>query len=128
MNTSTPTAQWTYVCRLHDIVPNTGVAAMVGQHQVAVFRLTAPDGTEVGVYALCNRDPRSGAYVLARGLLGDVQGRPVVASPVYKQHYDLASGECLEDPALSVAAYAVRVFDGMILVKAEALTPVRSAA
>lgn len=124
----TAPAQWTYVCRLTDIVPNTGVAAKVGDAQVAVFRLTAPDGAEIGVYALDNRDPRSGACVLARGLVGDLQGRPVVASPVYKQHYDLTNGECVEDPALSVAAYPVRVFDGMILVKAQALTTARNAA
>lgn len=122
----TAKANWTYVCRLADIVPNTGVAAKVGTAQVAIFRLTAADDRETGLYALCNRDPRSGAYVLARGLVGSLKGRPVVASPVYKQHYDLTSGECIEDAALSVVSYPVRVFDGMVLVKNEAQAPVVS--
>ncbi len=119
----TAKAHWTYVCRLSDIVPNTGVAAKVGTAQVAIFRLTATDDSDTGLYALCNRDPRSGAYVLARGLVGNLKGRPVVASPIYKQHYDLNSGECIEDPALSILSYPVRTFDGMVLVKNEARSP-----
>lgn len=119
-------AEWTYVCRLTDIVPNTGVAAKVGNTQVAVFRLNSADGNDAGLYALCNRDPRSGAYVLARGLVGDLQGRPVVASPVYKQHYDLRSGECIEDAALSIATFPVREFEGMVLVRNQPQAPVLS--
>jgi len=117
-------ANWTYVCRLSDIVPNTGVAAKVGTAQVAIFRLSATDDSETGLYAMCNRDPRSGAYVLARGLVGSLKGRPVVASPIYKQHYDLSSGECIEDAALSVVSYPVRVFDGMVLVRNAGQPPV----
>jgi nitrite reductase (NADH) small subunit len=117
--TMSTTARWTYVCRVDSIVPNTGVCAKVGAAQVAVFRVTPPGGEET-VYAIDNRDPKSGASVLSRGLVGDLSGEIVVASPVYKQHYCLKSGRCLEDEALSVVAHAVRVFDGMVLVREQA--------
>jgi len=32
-----PMSEWVAVCRLQDIVPNTGVCALVGERQVAVF-------------------------------------------------------------------------------------------
>lgn len=110
-------AHWTYVCPIGAIVPNTGVCAKVGTAQVAVFRVVPPGAADEQVYAIANHDPKSGANVLARGLVGDLQGVCVVASPVYKQHYRLADGCCIEDESLSVAAYPVRVIDGMVLVK-----------
>jgi nitrite reductase (NADH) small subunit len=115
----TQPARWTYVCRLHEIVPNTGVCAKLGTAQVAVFRLVSPTGVEEGVHAIANHDPRADANVLARGLVGDLGGERVVASPVYKHHYSLLSGRCLEDESLSVTVYPVRVSeDGLILVRA----------
>lgn len=110
--------RWTYVCRRDDIVPNTGVAAKVGGMQVAVFRVVTPDGEDEGVFAIGNRDPRSGANVVSRGLVGDVGGELVVASPVYKNHFCLRTGRCLEDQSWSVPAFPVRLSDdGMILVR-----------
>lgn len=108
---------WTYVCRVDEILPNTGVCARVARRQVAVFRTCAPDGRELGIYALDNIDPKSGASVLSRGLLGSLGETPVVAAPVYKQHYALATGICLEDETLNVASYPVRVHEGLILVR-----------
>lgn len=114
----TVAAKWTYVCRITDVVPNSGVCAKVGSSQVAVFRLVSPAGDEEGVYAIDNHDPRSGANVLARGIVGDLGGELVVASPVYKNHFCLKTGRCLEDESWSVQPYAVRVSeDGMILVR-----------
>ncbi len=104
--------QWTAVCRLDDIVPDSGVCALAGGRQVAVFRVGADR-----VYALANRDPFSGANVLSRGIVGDLKGEPVVASPVYKQHFSLATGQCLEDPAAKVDTFAVRVENGAIHVE-----------
>jgi NAD(P)H-dependent nitrite reductase small subunit len=106
-------ATWVAVCRLGDIVPNTGVCALVGGRQVAVFRLE-PDG----VYALANLDPFSRANVLARGIVGDVKGELVVASPVYKQHFVLASGLCLENPDVRVPVFPSKVEGGTVWVKA----------
>jgi NAD(P)H-dependent nitrite reductase small subunit len=96
------------ICRLDDIVPDTGVAALVGAEQVAVFRI------DQKVYAIGNRDPFSGANVLARGIVGDLKGELVVASPVYKQHFSLVSGLCIEDPSVSVPVYRTRVEGGDI--------------
>ncbi len=110
--------RWTYVCRRDDIVPNTGVAAKVGQAQVAVFRVVAPDGEDEAVFAIGNHDPRSGANVISRGLVGDVGGELVVASPVYKNHFCLRTGRCLEDESWSVPAFQVQVSeDGLVLVR-----------
>ena len=102
---------WTAVCQADDIVPDTGVCARVEDRHVAVFRI----GTE-GFFAIDNIDPQSGASVLARGLVGSLGGRTVVASPLYKQYFDLATGECLEAPAQSVRTYPVRVDGGRVLV------------
>jgi NAD(P)H-dependent nitrite reductase small subunit len=105
--------QWTAICRLDDIVPNSGVCALVGVRQIAVFRLD-----DDSVYALSNHDPFSKANVLSRGIVGDVKGEVVVASPVYKQHFSLATGQCAEDPGVKVAVFPARVADGMVQVEA----------
>ena len=105
-------AEWVKVCRLGDIVPNTGVCALVGGRQVAVFRLD-----DDSVYALSNHDPFSRANVLSRGIVGDLRGELVVASPVYKQHFSLTTGQCLEDPAVSVPVYPARLEGDAVMVE-----------
>lgn len=97
-------SDWVPVCRLRDIVPNTGVCALVHERQVAVFRL---DGDQL--FALDAHDPFSRANVLARGIVGDLQGERVVASPVYKHHFSLTSGRCLEDAGVCVDVFPVRL-------------------
>lgn len=114
----TEQAQWTHVCALIDILPNTGVCAKVGSAQVAVFRIVSPAGVDEGVFALGNFEPKSQANVLSRGLVGDLGGVAVVASPVYKNHYALTTGVCLEEELLSVPVYAVRVVEGAVLIGA----------
>ncbi len=102
---------WTPVCALTDLLPDRGVAALLsGTEQVAVF-LTGGD-----VYALSNVDPFSGAAVLSRGIVGDLGGVPVVASPMHKQHFDLRTGSCVDDPAVRVPVYPVRVRAGTVQV------------
>jgi len=95
---------WIPVCRLKDIVPNTGVCALVHGDQVAVFRL----GDEA-LFALDNHDPFSKANVLSRGIVGDLKGERVVASPVYKHHFSLASGQCIEEPEVRIRTWPVRL-------------------
>jgi nitrite reductase (NADH) small subunit len=108
----TPTA-WSPICSIDDILPNTGVCARVGERHVAVFHVK---GSSPGLFAIDNFDPNSQASVLSRGLVGNLGERIVVASPIHKQHFDLKSGECLEAPEHSVAAYPVRVEGGTVLV------------
>ena len=110
-NITADATAWTAVCALEEIVPDTGVCARVHERHVAVFRLGGDR-----VYAIDNVDPKSGASVLARGLVGNLGERIVVASPLYKNHFDLATGECLESPEHSVRAHAVRVDNGCVLV------------
>lgn len=102
---------WLAVCRLDDLVPERGAAALVAGEQVALFRLL--DGT---VHAIGNRDPFSGAHVMARGIVGTRAGAPMVAGPLYKQHFDLRSGRCLEEPGTRVPVRAVQVVAGTVLV------------
>ena len=102
---------WTQVCALEDINPSMGVCALLGKRQVAVFRL--PDDR---LFSLDNCDPNSGATVLSRGIVGDLGGDLVVASPMYKHHYNLHTGECLEDAETSVAVYPVKACDGRVWV------------
>jgi assimilatory nitrate reductase catalytic subunit len=100
------------VCRLEDIVPNSGVCALVRGRQVAIFRLD-----DDSVHALDNRDPFSKANVLSRGIVGDLKGELVVASPVYKQHFGLVSGRCVEDAAVQIPVYRAAVEDGFVFVE-----------
>lgn len=104
---------WTAVCPLDDIVPNSGACALIDGRQVAVFR-TSDDR----VYALSNYDPFSKANVLSRGIVGDIKGELIVASPVYKQHFSLATGQCIEDEAVQVTSFAARISNGMVEVEA----------
>lgn len=104
---------WHAICTLDDIWPDTGVCALVGQRQVAVFRLA--DGR---LYAIDNHDPNSGANVLSRGIVGDLGGEPVVASPIYKHHYQLRTGACLENPDTPLRTYPVELRDGTLWVQA----------
>ncbi|MFR9723155.1 nitrite reductase small subunit NirD [Streptomyces sp. MS19] len=104
-----PDGSWLPVCALADLTPGRGVAALL------------PDGTQAAVfrdsggatYAVDNRDPFTGARVLARGLLGSTggSGGPFVASPLLKQRFDLTTGACLDDPApdRAVTAYPTRL-------------------
>ncbi|MGH9149124.1 MAG: nitrite reductase small subunit NirD [Acidimicrobiales bacterium] len=102
---------WVDVCALDELIPGRGVAALVGPHQVAVFRV---DGDEL--YALSNLDPFSRAFVLSRGILGSRGDRLKVASPVYKQSFDLRTGECIDNPEVSVACFEVRAVGGRVQV------------
>jgi nitrite reductase (NADH) small subunit len=99
---------WQPICARADLVPGSGVCALIAGAQVALFYLP---GEEQQVYALSNRDPIGAANVLSRGVVGDIAGRLVVASPLYKQHFDLLTGACLEQEDVQVAVYDVR-FDG----------------
>ena len=105
--------QWNAVCSLDQIVPDTGVAALLNGRQVAVFRVGAESPR---LFAIDNYDPNSDAAVLSRGIVGSLGERIVVASPLYKEHFDLRTGECLETPERSVRAHAVRVEAGRVLV------------
>src|SRR5262245_24669279 len=107
---------WHEVCALEELTEGAGVGALVAGRQIALFQVHGR------VYALDNYDPASRANVLSRGLTGNLQGERVVASPIYKNHFSLASGRCIEDPTFNVTAYATRVTDGRVFVEAPRAT------
>jgi nitrite reductase (NADH) small subunit len=102
---------WTTVCQLDELLPLIGARALLGDRQIALFRVA--DNT---VYAIGAYDPCSDAAVLSRGIVGDIKGEPVVASPIYKHHFNLRNGRCLEKPSLGVPVYRVRVQNGQVQV------------
>jgi len=103
--------EWIDVCPLAAITPDTGAVALIAGAQIALFRLH-----DDRVFAIGNRDPFTGAQVLARGLVGDRGGVLKVASPLLKQTFALETGECLDDPSVRVPSYPVRVRDGIVAV------------
>jgi nitrite reductase (NADH) small subunit len=112
---------WVDVCLLDKLIPGRGVCALVGPFQVAVFRIAPPrsagrSGPGEEIYALSNYDPFSRAFVLSRGIVGSRAERLKVASPVYKQSFDLETGVCLDDATVSVPTFEVRVVDGTVQV------------
>lgn len=100
---------WVRICDYEAIYPDTGICALVDGRQVAVFRLS--DGT---LHAVSNHDPFSGANVLSRGIVGDRAGEPKIASPIYKQTFNLRTGVCYEDPGVRLDVYRVRRRRGMV--------------
>lgn len=99
------------VCAFDVLLPERGVAALLGDVQIALFR--THDGE---VFAIGNQDPYSGANVMSRGIVGSRGDVPTVASPMFKQVFDLRTGACLDDPEVSLPVYPVTVRDGQVVV------------
>ena len=98
------------VCGIERLIPGRGVAALLPDgRQVAIFRTT-----DDAVYALSNVDPFGCAAVLSRGIVGDADGVPMVASPLLKQRFDLKTGQCLDDESVTIRTYEVSVIDGVV--------------
>lgn len=98
-------SKWLDICSLASIGSDSGVCALVKDAQVAIFRV----GNSNELYAIDNFDPFSKANVLSRGLIGDLKGELMVASPVYKQHFSLITGKCFEEEDVQLKTYKVRV-------------------
>lgn len=102
----------TVLCEKSDLLANAGVCALYGDEQIALFYL--PD-QQPQLYAINNWDPIGNANVLSRGIIGDIDGRLVVASPLYKQHFDLQSGECIEDGSIVTKTYRVALDNNQVV-------------
>ena len=102
------------ICQINDIVPGTGVCALVDGQQVAVFRPTKAEE----VFAISNKDPFFQSNVLSRGLICEHQGELWVASPLKKQRFNLTTGACMEDECFNVKAYKTRVTNGEVEISA----------
>lgn len=106
----TGTLTWQDVCAYADLVPDRGVCALVDGQQVAVFRVSPTDD----LFAVSNHDPFSGANVISRGIVGSRGEVPKVASPMFKQSFDLRTGACLDNPDVSLPVHLVRQRDGRV--------------
>ncbi|MEV7969933.1 nitrite reductase small subunit NirD [Sphaerisporangium sp. NPDC088356] len=106
--------RWEAICAYADLIPERGAAALVRGRQIALFR--AYDGR---LFAVGNRDPYSGAYVMSRGIIGTRGDEPVVATPMHKQVFSLVTGVCLDEPAIAVPTYPTRVTNGTVEVSVE---------
>ena len=70
------------------------------------------------VHAVSNFDPYSRANVISRGIVGTRQDAPTVASPMYKQVFDLRTGACLDTQGkepIALQVWPVTVSDGDVL-------------
>lgn len=112
------------ICKLDDIIPEAGVCALIsteaGDKQVAVFRTKKDE-----LFAIDNFDPFSNANVLSRGLIGGTvvtneDGVETdilyVASPIYKQRFNLATGQCMDDESVKLEAYEVNLEGDAVIV------------
>lgn len=106
-------SQWIAVCQLEDIIPGTGVCALVEQDHVAIFR---PYHDE-RLYALSNIDPFAHSSVLSRGLIAEHENELYIVSPLKKQHFRLTDGFCLEDAQFSIAHFDVKVDGNTVSVR-----------
>lgn len=105
------TVAWDPVCRINDLIMLGSVAVRAHGQQVAIFRI------DEELFGIDNLDPFCGAAILSRGIVGDLKGQLVVASPMYKQHFCLETGRCLENDSVSIRVWPVRTTnDGIVSV------------
>ncbi|POH74939.1 nitrite reductase small subunit NirD [Arthrobacter glacialis] len=100
---------WVRVCRLDDLADSWGEAALVKGQQLALFRVGRGD-----VFAVSQADPATRAHVMSRGMVGSRGRTHTIASPLHKEVYSLATGECFGRPELHLGTYPVRVVDGVV--------------
>ncbi|HWT33168.1 MAG TPA: nitrite reductase small subunit NirD [Microbacterium sp.] len=109
---------WLAICRVDDLEVERGRAALLPRgEQAALFLLH--DGT---VHAVQNLDPYSDANVLSRGIIGSRADAPTVASPMYKQVFDLRTGLCLDTQGgepRALRVWPVGVADGVVHLRME---------
>jgi nitrite reductase (NADH) small subunit len=103
--------EWRDVCAIDDVLPGSGVAALLNGEQIAIVRTRANH-----FFALSNFDPFSKAFVIARGIVGDRAGIAKIASPIYKQNFSLETGQCLDDPSVRLQVFPIRVVAGRVQV------------
>jgi nitrite reductase (NADH) small subunit len=114
MLTTDATTEWTSVCELSQLEPLWAEAAIVDGEQLALVLM--PSGI---VYAVSNQDPATGSFVMCRGIVGSHGDRDTLASPLHKQVYDLATGECFTSADLRLRTFQTRIESGTVRVRLE---------
>ncbi len=103
-----------YLCSVADLVPGSGTAVIKDGEQIALFYLPSH---EPCLYGIGNYDPIGGANVISRGIVGDHGGELVVASPLYKQHFSLRDGRCVEEPDITLPVYPVAIVGDQVVIQ-----------
>lgn len=104
-------SEWVKICAVSDLIDDAGIPALVNGKAIALFYVTEQ------VYAVSNYDPIGQANVISRGIVGSIKGELVVASPLYKEHYSLKTGQCLEQPNAALTVYPAKISNGSVLVQ-----------
>ena len=112
------------VCRTEDLEDNLGAGVLLPDGtQIALFRVPTGEPDRAGrmpestVFAVSNIDPYSGAAVISRGIVGEVNGEPTVVSPLLKQRFSLSDGHSLEDADHRLQVFPVETTGDQILVR-----------
>lgn len=107
---------WNPLCSRDELIADSGVVAWHEGTQIALFYVPKASGQQL--FAVDNRDPRSGANVIGRGLIGQLGNELMIVSPMYKQHFRLADGSCVEYPEQRLNVWPVRLNGEMVEVAA----------
>jgi nitrite reductase (NADH) large subunit len=105
--------RWVQVGRVDDFPFDGGATIKYGKVQIAVFNFA----TRGEWYACQQMCPHKKAFVLSRGMIGDVEGEPKVACPLHKKAFSLKSGECLTGESYSVDVFPVKIEAGNVLLE-----------
>ncbi|MCP4323964.1 MAG: nitrite reductase small subunit NirD [Psychromonas sp.] len=108
-------SNWKTICSTDELTANTGICALFNGKQVAIFYC----GRSEQLFAISNFDPFAQQNVLSRGIIGSTKGRHYVASPLYKQRFDLQNGQCIDEPTVNLETFTVRVFKQHVQLQAE---------
>lgn len=103
------------VCHVDEVPLDTGVAVLIGEEQLALFRI----GPSERWFALENSCPHLGQMVLARGLIAEKEGRFYVCCPLHKNAFDLESG-AHADGRWCLRTYPVTIIRGEVYVAYDA--------
>lgn len=96
---------WVRVGSVKDFPVNGGAAIRYGYAQLAVYHFASRNEW----YASANMCPHKREFVLARGILGDLQGEPKVACPLHKKAFSLKDGRCLTGENYAIETYPVKI-------------------
>ena len=110
---TTANTTWTDICPVNDLTPNAGICAQFNEQQVAIFLCKRTDT----LYAVSNYDPFGDANVLSRGIIGSTEDITYVASPLYKQRFNLTTGECLDSEVHQLKTFDVRIENQQVQLK-----------
>ncbi|BDD00667.1 nitrite reductase small subunit NirD [Persicobacter psychrovividus] len=104
--------KWVNVGTAEDFISGLGRAVLIDGRQIAVFYC----GTTKRFYASDNMCPHKQQMILARGIIGDKKGEPMVACPFHKKAFSLEDGRNLQGEALHISIYEIKEEDAKVWV------------